>query len=92
VRFIVQAADDILKKDFGLPHGLADSSTVTRGHAPLLTQTYHRVQILVSWAFSEWFPFSSLPANALSMIFASKRALAAMIFDKCSEIRIHCPS
>ncbi|MBK8948167.1 MAG: hypothetical protein IPM68_04700 [Flavobacteriales bacterium] len=28
VRFIVRAVDDILKSEFGLPMGLADSSTV----------------------------------------------------------------
>ena len=46
VQFIVQAVDDILKQDFGLPQGLADTSTVTMGHAPLPNKTYHRVQIL----------------------------------------------
>jgi predicted helicase len=45
VRFIVQAVDDILKQEFGLPQGLSDASTVTMGHAPL-SKTYHRVQIL----------------------------------------------
>ncbi|MDR1884043.1 MAG: N-6 DNA methylase [Prevotella sp.] len=46
VRFIVQAVDDILKKDFGLVQGLADASTVTKEHPSLPAQTYHRVQIL----------------------------------------------
>ncbi|MDR3267637.1 MAG: N-6 DNA methylase, partial [Tannerella sp.] len=45
VRFIVQAVDDILKQEFEIPQGLADSSRITRGHAPLLKQ-YHKVQIL----------------------------------------------
>jgi very-short-patch-repair endonuclease len=45
VRFIVQAVDEILKTDFGISDGLADSSKITRGLAPLSEQ-YHKVQIL----------------------------------------------
>ena len=41
VKFIVQAVDDILKSDFALPQGLADSSKVT-----VNDKEYHRVQIL----------------------------------------------
>ena len=45
VRFIVQAFDDILKKEFGLERGLADNSTVT---LPIQDgqQECHKVQIL----------------------------------------------
>jgi hypothetical protein len=32
VRFIVQAVDEILKNDFGIAAGLADSSKVTVGN------------------------------------------------------------
>jgi predicted helicase len=45
VQFIVQAVDDILKQDFGIPQGLADSSMVDALHDASL-QKYHRVQIL----------------------------------------------
>ena len=43
VKFIVQTVDEILKQDFGLPDGLSDATKRTRGHAPLLGDTYHRV-------------------------------------------------
>jgi type I restriction-modification system DNA methylase subunit len=35
VNFIVRAVDDILKTEFDLPQGLADTSKITREHAPL---------------------------------------------------------
>ncbi|MDR0732533.1 MAG: N-6 DNA methylase, partial [Dysgonamonadaceae bacterium] len=41
VRFIVRAVDDILKTDFGISAGLADSSKITVGNSE-----YHKVQIL----------------------------------------------
>ncbi|MDR0414371.1 MAG: N-6 DNA methylase [Prevotellaceae bacterium] len=41
VRFIVRAVDEILKTDFGIPAGLADSKKVTVGDSK-----YHKVQIL----------------------------------------------
>lgn len=41
VRFIVTAVDDILKRDFYLPEGLADTAMVTVGK-----QKLHRVQVL----------------------------------------------
>ncbi len=43
VNFIVRAVDDILKTEFDLPQGLADTSKITREHAPL---PIHKVQIL----------------------------------------------
>ena len=59
VDFIVRAVDDILKKDFGLPMGLADSSTFERkiinewyskskkkGDTKTIKERIHRVQIL----------------------------------------------
>jgi predicted helicase len=41
VRFIVRAVDEILKNDFGISAGLADSSKITVGGSE-----YHKVQIL----------------------------------------------
>ncbi|MDR0732833.1 MAG: N-6 DNA methylase [Dysgonamonadaceae bacterium] len=41
VRFIVRAVDEILKTDFGISAGLADSSKITVGDSE-----YHKVQIL----------------------------------------------
>jgi predicted helicase len=41
VRFIVRAIDEILKTDFGISAGLADSSKITVGDSE-----YHKVQIL----------------------------------------------
>ena len=57
VKFIVGGVDDILRRDFDLPLGLADYSTVERtvrneqyskGHGgkPTYRKTFHRVQIL----------------------------------------------
>lgn len=51
VNFIVRAVDDILKTDFGLPQGLADTSktkikTNIQGHNKVVEQEVHRVQIL----------------------------------------------
>jgi predicted helicase len=54
VQFIVQAVDDILQQDFGLPQGLADASAVKLkrkveqkdGHAREEEKEFHRVQIL----------------------------------------------
>jgi predicted helicase len=61
VRFIVRAVDDILQADFGLPSGLADSSTVkikrtahtkatadrrSKGKDVVYDETVHRVQVL----------------------------------------------
>ncbi len=58
VRFIVRAVDDILKSEFGLPMGLADSSTVqievdtdntdnrTSTGKRRVKKTVHRVQVL----------------------------------------------
>lgn len=59
VDFIVRAVDDILKKDSGLPMGLADNSTFERkiinewyrkskkkGDTKTITERIHRVQIL----------------------------------------------
>ena len=58
VDFIVRAVDDILKKDFGLPMGLADSSMINhevindqfmrgvRGSTKIMQKKMHRVQIL----------------------------------------------
>ena len=57
VKFIVHGVDDILQRDFNLPLGLADYSTVERtvrneqyskGHGgkPTYKKTFHRVQIL----------------------------------------------
>jgi predicted helicase len=58
VRFIVRAVDDILKSEFGLPMGLADSSTVqievdtdntdnrTSTGKRRMKKTVHRVQVL----------------------------------------------
>jgi len=49
VQFIVQAVDDILKNDFSLPEGLADSSKIQLSAVPHPTNNttqYHRVQIL----------------------------------------------
>lgn len=58
VSFIVRAVDDILQRDFSLPMGLADYSTVERevkneqyekgkrGEKPTVRRTFHKVQIL----------------------------------------------
>ena len=57
VRFIVRAVDHILKTTFGLPSGLADTSTVVKkvpaegdaakgGKEKLIERTFHKVQIL----------------------------------------------
>ncbi|MDR1345800.1 MAG: N-6 DNA methylase, partial [Bacteroidales bacterium] len=46
VKFIVNAVDDILKTDFAIADGLADTSTVTGSDVRLPAQTFHRVQIL----------------------------------------------
>lgn len=51
VNFIVRAVDDILKTEFGLPQGLADTSktkikTAVQGHNKAVEQEVHRVQIL----------------------------------------------
>jgi len=49
VRFIVRAVDDILKKDFDLPQGLADSSKIKiemQTQAKKYKGDVHRVQIL----------------------------------------------
>ncbi|MDR1417368.1 MAG: N-6 DNA methylase, partial [Prevotellaceae bacterium] len=50
VQFIVRAVDDILKQEFGLSKGLADSSklpaTPPTGGAAAEVKEYHRVQIL----------------------------------------------
>jgi type I restriction-modification system DNA methylase subunit len=49
VNFIVRAVDDILKTEFGLPQGLADTSKTkikTDVQGKLLEQEVHRVQIL----------------------------------------------
>jgi len=51
VKFIVQAVDDILKEDFGLSEGLADTSKVKRVHdseqkGNKEEKEYHKVQIL----------------------------------------------
>ncbi|MGE4480139.1 MAG: type ISP restriction/modification enzyme [Deferribacterales bacterium] len=52
VQFIVRAVDDILKDEFGLKDGLADTSKVERkilyqdGRGKKETHTFHKVQIL----------------------------------------------
>ncbi len=49
VNFIVRAVDDILKTEFGLPQGLADTSKTkikTDVQGKLIEQEVHRVQIL----------------------------------------------
>lgn len=49
VRYMVRAVDEILKKEFGLPKGLSDTSTITRivkKHGSKVKETLHRVQIL----------------------------------------------
>ncbi len=51
VNFIVRAVDDILKTEFGLPQGLADTSKTTikthiQGNNKQVEQEVHRVQIL----------------------------------------------
>lgn len=58
VRFIVRAVDESLRRDFGLPMGLADYSVVDRevvneqyskgkkGERPTYKQRFHKVQIL----------------------------------------------
>ena len=59
VDFIVRAVDDILKRDFNLPMGLADNSKIehkivndwyhaskTKGDTKTISETIHRVQIL----------------------------------------------
>ncbi|WP_202094660.1 N-6 DNA methylase [Sphingomonas aliaeris] len=56
VDFIVRAVDDVLKTEFGLPDGLADTSKVTidydtgtndaKGRPRLIRKDIHRVQIL----------------------------------------------
>ena len=46
VQFIVQAVDDILKQDFEISEGLADTSYVETLPATSLPQSVHRVQIL----------------------------------------------
>ena len=51
VNFIVRAVDDILKTEFDLPNGLADTSktkikTRVQGHNKEVEQEVHRVQIL----------------------------------------------
>ncbi|KQS02294.1 DNA methyltransferase [Sphingomonas sp. Leaf357] len=56
VDFIVRAVDDVLKTEFGLPDGLADTSKVTvdydtgtndaKGRPRLIRKDVHRVQIL----------------------------------------------
>ena len=56
VDFIVRAVDDVLKREFGLPDGLADTSKVTvdydtgtndaKGRPRLIRKDIHRVQIL----------------------------------------------
>jgi Type ISP C-terminal specificity domain len=40
VNFIIRAVDDILKTEFDLPQGLADTSKITREHAPLSLQKH----------------------------------------------------
>jgi len=49
VSFIVRAVDDILKNDFDLPHGLADTSKITKkveAQGQKIEKEIHRVQIL----------------------------------------------
>jgi len=51
VNFIVRAVDDILKTEFGLPYGLADTSKTTikvpvQGKKTLVKKEVHKVQIL----------------------------------------------
>ncbi len=46
VNFIVRAVDDILKTEFGLAMGLADTSKVTIPFPPVGVQDVHKVQIL----------------------------------------------
>lgn len=51
VSFIVRAVDEILKTEFGLPQGLADTSktkikTAVQGHNKPIEQEVHRVQLL----------------------------------------------
>jgi predicted helicase len=51
VSFIVRAVDEILKTEFGLPQGLADTSktkikTAIQGHNKPVEQEVHRVQLL----------------------------------------------
>lgn len=46
VDFIVRAVDHILKADFGLPMGLADTQKVNRSASGTLAPLVHRVQIL----------------------------------------------
>lgn len=51
VNFIVRAVDDILKTEFGLPQGLADTSktkikTAVQGQNKAIEQEVHKVQIL----------------------------------------------
>jgi type I restriction-modification system DNA methylase subunit len=49
VKFIVRAVDDILKDEFGLPQGLADTSKIkvkVQSHGKTVEQEVHRVQIL----------------------------------------------
>jgi predicted helicase len=46
VNFIVRAVDDILKTEFDLPQGLADTSKINKGLEPLANKEVHKVQIL----------------------------------------------
>ena len=51
VEFIVRAIDDLLQREFGLPQGLADTSTVTikieeQGSAAPIQRDVHKVQFL----------------------------------------------
>jgi hypothetical protein len=46
VNFIVRAVDDILKTEFNLPQGLADTSKINKGLEPLANKEVHKVQIL----------------------------------------------
>lgn len=56
VSFIVRAVDDVLKSEFGIPDGLADSSKITvdwetgqtdkKGRAETIKKEVHRVQVL----------------------------------------------
>ena len=58
VRFIVRAIDELLQREFGLPRGLADYSTIERevvneqyakgkkGEKPTYKRRFHKVQIL----------------------------------------------
>ena len=89
VQFIVQAVDDILKNEFGLSGGLADTSTITltekslsEGERKQEQKTFHRVQILDPAAGTGTFlaevvrNMSALPSRRTPCIHAPLRRFA----------------